>query len=139
MPYWRLFYHVVWGTKNRLALIDPAWEKDLYGYIWGKATALECIPHAIGGMPDHIHVAISIPPKLSVATSIGQLKGASSHHINQRYADRSFMWQAEYGVLSFSEKALSRIVDYVNNQKKHHADNTLDTAMENLVLDGVKP
>ena len=49
MPYWRLFYHIVWSTKNRLDLIDPAWEKDVYGYIWGKATALECIPHAIDG------------------------------------------------------------------------------------------
>jgi REP-associated tyrosine transposase len=135
MPYWRLFYHVVWGTKNRLELIDPAWEKELHGYIWGKATALECIPHAIGGMPDHIHVAISIPPKLAVATLIGQLKGASSHHVNKRYADGSFLWQAEYGVVSFSEKALSRIVDYVNNQKKHHGENTLDRAMENVALE----
>lgn len=133
MSYWRLFYHVVWGTKNRLPLIDPTWEKDLYGYIWGKATALECIPHAINGMPDHIHVAISIPPKLSVATLIGQLKGASSHRINEIYvSDNSFAWQSEYGVLSFSEKTLSTIVGYVQNQKKHHADNTLNTAMENL-------
>jgi putative transposase len=138
MPYWRLFYHVVWGTKNRLALIDPAWEKDLYGYLWGKATALECIPHAMGGMPDHIHVVISIPLKLSVATLIGQLKGASSHYINKEYADGSFLWQAEYGVFSFSEKSLSAIVDYVNNQKKHHADNTLNITMENIALEGLK-
>jgi putative transposase len=117
-----------------LALIDPAWEKDLYGYIWGKATALECVPHAIGGMPDHIHVAISIPPKLAVATLIGQLKGASSHHINQNYADGSFIWQAEYGVFSFSEKALSSIVDYVNHQKKHHAENALKMAMEDTAV-----
>jgi REP-associated tyrosine transposase len=67
--------------------------------MWGKATALECIPHAIGGMPNHIHVAISIPPKLAVAILIGQLKGASSHHVNKRYADGSFLWQAEYGVV----------------------------------------
>lgn len=138
MPYWRLFYHVVWGTKNRLELIDPTWEKDLHRYIWGKATALECIPHAIGGMSDHIHVAISMPPKLSVATLIGQLKGASSHHVNQRYANGSFMWQAEYGVLSFSETSLSRIVDYINNQKKHHGANTLNMAMENTALDRPK-
>ncbi|HLO32221.1 MAG TPA: IS200/IS605 family transposase [Anaerolineales bacterium] len=138
MPYWRLFYHAVWATKNRLELIDPAWEKDLYGYIWGKATALECIPHAIGGMPEHTHIAISIPPKLCVATLIGQLKGASSHYINEKYAGGSFLWQAEYGVLSFSEKSLSRVVDYINNQKKHHAENTLNIALENLALDGLK-
>jgi len=134
MPYWELYYHIVWGTKNRLNLIDPTWEQDLYGYIRGKATALECFPHAIGGIADHIHIAISIPPKLSVATLIGQLKGASSHHVNKRYADGSFMWQAEYGVLSFSESSLSRIVDYVNNQKKHHAENTLKMEMENIAL-----
>ncbi|RJP49887.1 MAG: IS200/IS605 family transposase [Anaerolineaceae bacterium] len=132
MSYWRLFYHAVWGTKNRLPLIESVWESDLYGYIWGKATALECIPHAINGMPDHVHVIISIPPKLSVATLIGQLKGASSHHVNENYADVSFAWQAEYGVLSFSEKSLPAIVDYVKNQKKHHAKNTFNVAMENF-------
>jgi putative transposase len=119
-----------------LDLIDPAWEKDLYGYIRGKATALECIPHAIAGMSDHIHVAISIPPKLAVATLIGRLKGSSSHHINERYAHGSFLWQAEYGVFSFSEKALASIVAYINNQKKHHAENTLLVGLENIVQDG---
>jgi len=133
MPYWRLFYHIVWGTKQRLPLIDPAWESDLHGYLWGKATALECIPHAIGGMSDHIHVVISIPPKLAIAMVIGQLKGASSHHINEKYANGSFAWQAEYGVLSFAEKALPTIVEYVKNQKEHHAQNTTKAALENLV------
>ena len=132
MPYWRLFYHVVWGTKNRLSLIESAWEADLHGYIWGKATALECIPHAINGMSDHLHVVISIPPKVPVATLIGKLKGASSHHVNERYADGAFAWQAEYGVLSVSERSLSRVVDYVKGQKQHHAGYTLNMAMENF-------
>ena len=132
MPYWRLFYHITWGTKNRLELIEPAWESDLYGYLWGKATTLECIPHAIGGMPDHIHVVISIPPKVAVAKVIGQLKGVSSHHINENYAEGSFAWQAEYGIVSFSEKALPSIVEYVKNQKKHHSENTIKETLENL-------
>lgn len=131
MPYWRLFYHLVWATKDRLPLIESAWESDLHGYIRGKATALECILHAIGGMPDHIHLVISIPPKISVATLIGQLKGASSHHINKYYAAGRFAWQIEYGAFSFSEGSLPKIVDYVNNQKKHHADSTLNYDMEN--------
>lgn len=137
MPYWRLFYHIVWGTKNRLPLIESTWEAELHGYIRGKAAALECIPHAINGMPDHIHVVISIPPKLSVATLIGQLKGASSHRVNEIFiSNNSFAWQAEYGVSSFSEKALPTLVEYVKNQKKHHANNTFTPAMENLDLHG---
>jgi putative transposase len=86
-------------------------------------------------MPDHTHVAISIPPKLSVATLVGQLKGARSHHINQNYAGGAFLWQSEYGIFSFSEKSLPVVIAYVNNQKKHHADKTLHVELENMETD----
>ena len=45
------------------------------------------------------------------------------------------MWQMEYGVFSFSEKALPSIVNYINNQKQHHTKSTLNVAMENMTLD----
>ena len=126
MPYWKLYYHIVWGTKNRLPLIEPAWESELYGYMWGKAVALGCIPHAINGMTEHTHVVISIPPKLPVTALIGQLKGASSHRLNEVFVSHhSFAWQNEYGVFSFSEKSLQSVVNYVKNQKIHHAEKRL--------------
>jgi putative transposase len=130
MPYWRLFYHAVWSTKDRQPLIDPAWEQDLYGYLWGKATALGCIPHAINGMPDHQHIVISIPPRLAVASVIGQLKGAGSHYINEHYLKGEFTWQGEYSVFSVSESALDKVVGYVKAQKKHHAEKTLIDMLE---------
>jgi putative transposase len=70
---------------------------------------------------------------LAVATLIGQLKGASSHYVNQKYTHGSFLWQVEYGVSSFSEKALASIVSYINNQKKHHTDRSLNVALEEIV------
>ena len=130
MSYWRLFYHIVWSTKDRQPWLDPAWEKDLYGYLWGKAIALECIPHAINGMPDHLHIVLSIPPRLAVATVIGQLKGASSHHINELYLAGKFVWQEEYSVFSISESALDKVVRYVTNQKQNHADRSLIAQLE---------
>jgi putative transposase len=130
MPYWSLFYHLVWSTKYRLPIIEPAWESDLYGYLRGKSAALECRLHAIGGMPDHIHVVISIPPKIEVARLTGLLKGASSHRVNEKYAHGSFAWQTEYGAFTFSERELPHVRAYVINQKKHHADNTIDPALE---------
>jgi len=131
MPYWKLYYHAVWATKNRLPLIEPAWESDLYGYLRGKAKAMECFTHAVNGMPDHIHLVITIPPKMAVATVIGQLKGASSHRVNEIFVSHSsFAWQAEYSVFSISEKILPRIVEYVKNQKEHHSENSLMDALE---------
>jgi putative transposase len=130
MSYWRLFYHAVWSTKDRQPLIDPAWEKDLYGYLWGKATALECIPHAINGMPDHLHIVISIPPRLAIAAIIGQLKGASSHHINEHYPRGTFAWQEEYSIFSISESALEKVAGYVHKQKQHHASHSVIDILE---------
>jgi putative transposase len=125
MSYWRLFYHAVWSTKYRQPLIDPAWENELYGYLRGKAIAIECTPHAINGMPDHLHIVISIPPRLAIAAVVGQLKGASSHHINDRFPGNGFAWQGEYSVFSLSEAAVKKVVAYVNAQKQHHADRTM--------------
>ena len=133
MAYWRLFYHAVWTTKNRWPLIEPAWEDELYGYLRGKVSALDCIPHAIGGIEDHVHVVLSIPPRLAVANIVGQLKGASSHHVNQAILqEQGFAWQSEYGVVSFSERFLPQVVAYVQNQKKHHAAETLWPLLEKM-------
>jgi len=96
-------------------------------------SGLECIPHAVNGMPDHIHLAISIPPKLSVATIIGKFKGSSSHHINHAISDeKGFAWQAEYGVVTFSERHLSNVVAYVQNQKQHHSECSIWESLEHI-------
>ena len=40
MPYWRLYYHFVWGTKERLPLIEAKFEAELYRVIAAKAQEL---------------------------------------------------------------------------------------------------
>ena len=122
MALWRLYYHVVWATKQRLPLITQKVEPLLYGYITGKAHSLGCIVHAIGGTEDHIHLVISIPPKLSVADLVGIVKGSSTHYLNHDLAERlpQFSWQRGYGALSLGSKQLDDAVAYVRNQKTHH-------------------
>ncbi len=126
MPYWKLYYHFVWGTKNRLPLIDSVLEPELYRAIVAKAQAM-------GGVEDHVHLGVSIPPKLAPAKFIGDVKGNSSHYVNRVIKpDFEFYWQDEYGVLSFGERNLPSVVRYIHNQKQHHADGTLIPAMERI-------
>lgn len=121
MPYWCLFYHIVWGTKFRLPLIETAFETDLHRVIAAKAINLNAVVHAIGGTEDHIHLIVSVPPTQKLSNFIGQIKGNSSHFVNNKIKPGyHFTWQAEYGVLSFSEDQLQRVVQYVENQKEHH-------------------
>lgn len=82
MPYWKLYYHFVWGMKNRLPLIGSSLEPELYRAIAAKVQALDGFVHAIGGMEGHAHLAVSIPPKLAPAKFIGNVKGNSSHYVN---------------------------------------------------------
>ena len=133
MPYWKLYYHFIWGTKKRLPLIDPAFEDELYHAIVAKAKKMDGFVHAIGGTEEHVHLAVSVPPKVAPAKFIGDVKGNSSHYVNYVIKpDFEFYWQDEYGVLSFGEKNLSAIVKYIHNQKQHHADGTIIAAMERI-------
>jgi len=134
MPYWRLFYHFVWGTKNREPLIAPEWEDSLHNVIAAKATELGAFVHAVGGTEDHAHLVVSVPPKIALSTFIGQVKGNSSHFVNHELnVDIHFAWQAEYGVVSFGGKMLDMVAGYAKNQRKHHTEGTTIAMLEQVV------
>ena len=132
MALWRLYYHLVWSTKDRQPLITSALEPILYGYIIGKAVWQGAIVHAIGGMQTHIHVVASILPKLALAEFTKNVKGSSAHHINHgphRFAF-TFGWQRGYGVFSLGAKQLDDAVAYVLHQKEHHTRGNLIDLLE---------
>lgn len=131
MALWRLYYHLVWATKERHPLITAEVEAMLYGYVIGKAHALDCIVHAIGGMEDHIHLVASVPPKLSIADFVKGIKGSSAHHVNHLPASTlKFGWQRGYGVFSLGSKQLEQAIEYVRNQKIHHQQKTTLAILE---------
>ncbi|MBC7249978.1 MAG: IS200/IS605 family transposase [Anaerolineae bacterium] len=143
MPYWRLFYHIVFATKNREPLITPDIEDELHSYLTGKATALGAIVYAVNGIEDHVHVIASVPPKIALSDFIGQVKGAASHHINHLPGRTGplFDWQRGYGVLSFGQKQLDWVASYARDQKMHHRDGTVVAVLERVeaVDDGPMP
>ena len=134
MPYWRLFYHIVFSTKNREPLITPDIEQEVHGYLAGKATTLGAIVYAVNGTKDHVHVVASVSPKLALSSFIGQIKGATSHHINHMPGRTETLldWQRGYGVVSFGEKHLDWVIDYVRRQKEHHRGGTTVAMLERV-------
>jgi len=58
MSYCRLFYHIVFRTKDSVYAINEENEKILYDYIWGFVKAHQSILHRINGMPDHLHLFV---------------------------------------------------------------------------------
>ncbi|MGA9381149.1 MAG: IS200/IS605 family transposase [Phormidium sp.] len=132
MSLWRLYYHLVWATKERQSLITPKREPDLYNYIVGKADSHRCIVHAIGGTENHIHLIVSIPPNFAIADFVQNIKGSSSHQMNQLLisSEGKFAWQLGYGVFSLGRKQLNDAIAYVKNQKQHHLQGPIIASLE---------
>ena len=132
MGLWNLYYHIVWATKNRLPLITEEIEPKLYGYIIMKVKKLDSIFYAIGGIEDHIHLAVAIPPKLSISDFIAKIKGSSSRYVQLEVMNNSsyFGWQQGFGVFSLGKKDLERAISYVKNQKQHHNNGTILLKLE---------
>jgi putative transposase len=86
---------------------------------------------ALNMVSDHVHVALSIPPSLAPAHLIGEMKGASSHQVNATaVSPDTFHWQSAYGLLTVSPKDLVFVVRYIENQKQHHAEQSVVEALE---------
>ena len=132
MPFSRCYYHIVWATKNRTALITPQIERVILATIRAKASDLQTEILAVNTVPDHLHVAVCIAPKLAVAEWVKQMKGTSTRDVNGHFPnlETTFGWQRGYGVLTFGAKNLDFVVSYIKNQKEHHSNQTLEPYME---------
>jgi putative transposase len=132
VAYWRLFYHIVWSTAERAPMLTGEIAGIVEGSIRTICQEQKVLIHALKLMPDHVHLAVSIPPSVPIATFIGRLKGSTSHLVNHVAPDRDgrFRWQDEYGILSFGEKALQDVVAYAENQQARHASQQLWTSLE---------
>ncbi len=131
MPYTQLFYHLVWATRNRQPRLTEEVEPILHNLVRNKAIALGGSVFALGGVEDHVHLVTSIPPAISVAKFVGQVKGSSSSIFNKTGFERDrFFWQEEYGAFSFDRKRLPNFVAYAQNQKQHHDQRTTIPILE---------
>jgi putative transposase len=130
MSYWRFFYHIVWGTKNREPLITPENEVLIIRSIRATSRSTSAYIHGFGAMPDHFHLVVSVPPRISISSFVHDIKGASSRLVRSTESPKAFLWQGEFGAVTFDETLLPKIVAYAENQKRHHANGTTRLKLE---------
>ena len=120
---WRCQYHVVFAPKYRRMAIYGEIRADI-GAILRKLCeqkGIEIIEAE--ACPDHIHMLLSIPPKMSVSYAIGYLKGKSSLMIFDRHANLKYkygnrhFWARGYYVDTVGRNK-EAIKKYIQNQLK---------------------
>ena|SRR5579862_4361987 len=124
--YVAVYLHFVWRTWDSQPLVSGEVERPLYRYI--EATCLHhgCQPLAIGGMPDHVHLVVSLSTSIRIEDLMEFVKGGSSRMVNDEVLEPgSFKWQEGYAAISVSPSHKRMVIEYVMNQKNHHAEGTL--------------
>ncbi len=89
---WNCKYHIVFAPKYRRKVIYEKIKGDIGKIIrtlcdYKKVEILEA-----NACPDHIHMLVSIPPKISVSSFMGYLKGKSSLMIFDRHANLKYKY-----------------------------------------------
>ena len=83
---WECKYHVVWVPKKRRKVVYGTLRKEL-GTILRRLCEYKGVEVVEGTLCiDHIHMCISIPPKYSVSTILGYLKGKSAMIMFEKYS-----------------------------------------------------
>ncbi len=116
--FYNVWIHAVFATKERQALITPELEEDLYPFLYAEFKELGCNLKIVNGLSDHVHCLFMLDAQKSYAAVMKQIKGASSHYINQHNLIlEKFAWQKGYAAFSISKSEVDNIHNYIKNQK----------------------
>jgi len=74
-----------------------------------------------GGMPDHVHLLVSLGKQKALADAVRDVKANSSRWIHETFENlRGFAWQTGYGAFAVSYSNIDDVKRYIANQKDHH-------------------
>ena len=135
MKDWRSQTHVKWDCKYHVVIVPKYRRRKFYGSLRseiGEILRQLCRQKDIEllegkAMPDHVHVLLSVPPKYSIANTVGFLKGKSAIRINRDLGrvkgslyGRAF-WSRGYCVSTVGLDEAT-IKAYIQNQEKIERD-----------------
>jgi putative transposase len=132
--YSELNLHLVWHCKLSSPLLTPEIEPLAHRFLRKRIIETPgAFVHEIGGIETHVHLAVTIPPTLLISEFIGQLKGGTTHDVNQQFGrEKVLEWQTGYGVVSFGTRDLSWVIEYIRHQREHHARSTVHERLERI-------
>jgi putative transposase len=119
--YTQIYLQVVFAVQERQCLIRPEHKEEIHKYITGIVTNQGQKLLAINGVSDHIHLLIGMKPNIALSDLVREIKASSSKFINeQRWIKGKFHWQEGFGGFSYGHSQLDQIIRYIQNQEKHH-------------------
>ena len=120
---WLCKYHIIFTPKYRRKIIYNKYRESIRDIIKSLCSykGIEILEGHL--MPDHVHLLLSIPPKYSVSSVMGYLKGKSSLMIFERHANLKYQfgnrhfWSIGYyvSIVGLNEATIRK---YIQDQEK---------------------
>jgi REP element-mobilizing transposase RayT len=117
--------HVIFSAKDRRPFLDPETRPKLHAYLATVARNVDCEAYRVGGVADHVHLAIRLSRTMTIARLVETLKTSSSKWLKtQSPALAAFSWQRGYGCFSVGPSDLDALKAYIDTQEEHHKTRT---------------
>ena len=128
-------YHIVFCPKYRLRIFKgdiKEYTKQQIYWLFSKKDLIEVLELNVG--EDHIHMVVSVPPKYSISSVMGYLKGKLSLRIFHRYESMGakywgrHLWSRGYCVstIGIDEDKIRKYVQYQERREKDLEQSQLD-------------
>jgi putative transposase len=122
-----IIVHLVFSTKDRAPILKPAIRTALHAYFATVARNAGCECFRVGGMADHVHLAISLSRTTTAAKLVEELKTSSSKWLKTQSPDlAAFAWQRGYAAFSVGPSDLAALRHYIDTQEEHHHKQTFE-------------
>ena len=131
---WDCTFHIVFAPKYRKKLLFGSIRKFL-GQIFRELSRQKGIEIVEGTIkPDHVHMMLRIPPKYSVASIVGFLKGKSAIRIHNQFSPRKSVTQKEFWARGYFVRTTGldqqMVEEYIRRQIEDDQNNDGNPQME---------
>jgi putative transposase len=117
--------HLVFSTKDRMPLLTPDVRPQLHAYLATVARHGDGECYRVGGVADHVHLALRLSRTVCLADLVSELKTSSTKWLKEQAPGLSkFSWQRGYGAFSIGPKDLEAVIAYIDGQEEHHRTKT---------------
>src|SRR5436190_16799807 len=110
--------HVIFSTKDRSPCLTNTIRARLHAYLATVARNADCEAYRVGGVSDHVHLALRLSRTITIADLVETLKTSSSKWLKQQTAGLGgFAWQRGYGCFSVGPKDVPNVCEYIETQE----------------------
>jgi len=129
-----ILVHLIWSTKDRHPWLESGIRERAHAFLAGTVRRSDCEAYRVGGVADHVHLALRLSRTLSVADLVMEIKTASSKWLKAEHpVCNNFRWQQGYGAFSVGMSHKETLLRYIDKQEAHHRIRTFQEEYRELL------